>query len=168
MASIVVSDYTTIVNKLDTLRATVSAAWSTVTTYGSGVKPSVTASNTITAKQINTLVEAYFDFKEKWIGSVTCSATLGNCTTYGTSCPATDSCPATAGNCMTYGSTCSVTSECSANCVHADCFSTCPSHTCGSNVSYSTVNSSKNGNYRANTGSSYSSRCESVYNGNGS
>lgn len=44
MASIVISDYSGIVTKLETLRAKVGANWNTVTSYGSGAKPSVSSS----------------------------------------------------------------------------------------------------------------------------
>ena len=81
MASILASDYNGISTKLETLRAKVGGAWSTVTTYGSGAQPTVTAgSTTITAKNVNALIEAYNDFATLWIGSVTCAATT-NCST---------------------------------------------------------------------------------------
>ena len=156
MASIVVSDYSGIVAKLETLREKVGANWNTVTSYGSGVKPSVSSGTQITAKQVNTLVEAYFDFKEKWIGSATCSATAGNYDGYacsvtdtcaattnydGYACSVTDTCAATLGDydgetCYATAS-CSVTLTCSSNCSHTDCSAT---YTTLNNTVYSTKN----------------------------
>lgn len=122
MTLIYASKYDEIVAKLEGMRSTVGASWSTVTTYGTGSKPSAMGAGTkITANQINILIEAFNDFELKWTAGSNCSATTScsvtlsctgtggvnsvtlSCTGTGGTYEVTTSCSGTAGNCTTTG-----------------------------------------------------------------
>lgn len=90
MTLIYASKYDEIVAKLEGMRSTVGASWGTVTTYGTGKKPSAMGIGTeITANQINLLIEAFNDFELKWIA--------------GSDCAVTTVCHGTAGDCLATG-----------------------------------------------------------------
>lgn len=109
MTLIYASKYDEIVAKLEGMRSTVGASWGTVTTYGTGSKPTAMGVGTkITANQINILIEAFNDFELKWTAGSNCSATTScsvtlSCTGTGGTYDVTTACSGTAGDCKTTG-----------------------------------------------------------------
>lgn len=106
MTLIYASKYNEISTKLEQMRATVGASWSTVTTYGGGGQPAAAAGVMITAQQINNLIEAFNDFEAYWSAGGNCSAT--------TYCSVTMACSGTAGDCSATGG--SFRPVCGSNC----------------------------------------------------
>lgn len=182
MASILASDYNGISTKLETLRAKVGGAWSTVTTYGSGTQPTVTAgSTTITAKSVNALIEAYNDFATLWIGSVTCAATTNCPTRASATWQATTDCStrvsgtyaATQGDCSSrvaaaHGAT---AGDCAsrASATHASTLGNCSTHASATNsiTAGSWSNHCSSNCNGVSSGAPYSSRNDSYHTGNG-
>ena len=77
MASILATDYNNIATKIESLRATVGGAWSSISL---SAKPTVTAtSSKITAQQINNLIKAYNHFSTLWNDYDTCNVTSSGC-----------------------------------------------------------------------------------------